>query len=210
MKGFFERRNGPGFTLIEMMVVIAVAAIVFTIGLIGWKKAQVGRQFDTDFDTLVATLQSARTFAAKYGSPPENFSGSSTPTHGKSYDRHICRLVINGINDADQIKSFKNIKISYDANGSYALPAGGMTQNLIDGNFKGVALLFGSESGNSYSYDSTILFNPDGSVCYTPFVTPPSEGIDKIKIIMETTDNSKKAEILLDRNTGTITTNKIK
>ena len=210
MNRFFDRRNKLGFTLIEMMVVIAVSAIVFTIGMIAWRKAQIGRQFDTDFDKLVSTLEQARTYASKYGSSPENFSGSTTPSHQRSYDRHVCRLVINGINENDQIVVLKNTKISYDTGTNYALPIGGMAQTLVDGNFKGVALMFGQESSGSYTYDSTILFNPDGSVCYTPFASPPSPGVNEIKIIMETTDNSKKGEIILDRNTGSIRSTKIK
>ena len=209
MRRFFNRRNKIGFTLIELIVVIAIAAIVFAIGMIYWRKATVGRQFDTDFDKLVELLRSAKAMAGKYGEDPTNFQGAQNATNNKSYDQHYVRLVVNGLSEGDQEIVLKNAKISY-ANSDEAL--GGMAQTLIDddsnNDFKGVAVLFGSKNNGAYTYDSSILYCPDGSLCYTPFTSPPSN--NEIKITMESTDGSKKGEIVIDRNTGIIRPKKIK
>src|SRR5262245_54788327 len=61
-----RRRHGAdGFTLIEMMVTIAIAALLFAIGVPMFRNASLGARLSAGANNLLASVQLARSEAIK-------------------------------------------------------------------------------------------------------------------------------------------------
>lgn len=88
---YIKNKRYNGFTIIEIIVVIAVIGILATIVGVGygsWKKSTVEAQVKSDLTHIVSAMEDFRTFNNKYpSSVPDTFTRSQgTSLSGGSYD----------------------------------------------------------------------------------------------------------------------------
>lgn len=62
-------RHGAGFTLIELMITIAIAAILLTIGVPGFRDLIINNRIASQTNELVTAINMARSEAVKRGEP---------------------------------------------------------------------------------------------------------------------------------------------
>jgi len=129
--------NKPGFTIIELVVVIAVMGILSSIAFVsynGWKQSTTIAQLKSDLNGVAAAMENARTFNNTYPATiPSTFTASSGVTltggslnGGKGY----CVDAVNGT-------------LSYNITNMYDTPSAGVCPILY------------LDAGNTASYPGT-------------------------------------------------------
>ncbi|MCD4783952.1 MAG: prepilin-type N-terminal cleavage/methylation domain-containing protein [Candidatus Eremiobacteraeota bacterium] len=202
MKTLRELRKSHAFTIIELVVVIAIVAVIFTFGMAYYRKYTVQKRFQTDFDKLVGTLKEAQIQARAYGKDSENYAGTGSMLNGQQREKYLCRMVMKtsaGVAKYDRIDEFKDVKLFFQAGNAPMSDTRLLTQ------YEGVAVTFGCKNGDDYTYDCVLLFGPDGTLYF------PSGYVGKTMYIeMRTADSSMIRRVIIDQTTGTITTQTIK
>lgn len=167
-RGFTQHyQNSAGFTLIEIVIVMALVAMVSGFGLIASMETYRGYSFRTERDTLIATLQKARSEAINNmcfgasctGGEPHGvhiashryvlFQGGSYTTRNSTLDEIIDARYF-GI--ATATPSFTDVVFSRLAGTTTPNPHGVMAISLID-----------TEGTDS----SVVTINPEGQITWT-------------------------------------------
>lgn len=208
MKTLRKLKKSHAFTLIELIVVIVIIAITFTFGMAYYKKYTIQKRFLTDFDKLVGTLKEAQIQARAHGKDSENYAGTGAMQNGQYHVQYICRMVMKtstGSAKYDKIDEFKEVKLFLQAGNAP------MTNDRLMSQYEGVAVTFGSKSGNTYAYDSVLLFGPDGTLYFPSGYTGKTMYIEMQGGIDNRTGiASMIRRVTIDQTTGAITTQIIK
>ncbi|MCE1245190.1 MAG: prepilin-type N-terminal cleavage/methylation domain-containing protein [Firmicutes bacterium] len=203
MKIFGKSIKSTGFTLIELIVVFAIIALIFTFGVAYWKNYQIQKRFLTDFDSLVTKISEAQQAAKAYGKDPTGYSTTGTIRNGQTRDKYVCRLARKGMNATDTIDTYTGLTITTTA------AVNPMTQSELNTKFNGVALNFGykaSSAADDYVYDFCFLFESDGTLYF------PSPGYAYEDVRIDVAGNSGKLmkRIYINQLTGNIRTEDVK
>ncbi len=91
--------RGKGYTLIELLIVIAILAVLFTVGFTSYRKARWRAQVGEGLATLAATLRDARSTAQRFNVPaqvrftaPREFTLEAKDSLGTTYRSYVRRL----------------------------------------------------------------------------------------------------------------------
>lgn len=203
MKFFKGSRKNFGFTLIEIIVVIAIVAILFTISLGRYNQYVRVRQFNAAFDNLKSTIEEAQAQARAYGKDPTGYQESGSLRQNVIRDKQFLRLVRRDLGKNDIIEEFVNVYTFISAANAP------MTQARINSHYKGVAVTYGNKTGpgtNDFEYDWVLMFGPDGNL-HLPGL---DASVNEIYIEMSTRDNTHKSRLYIDRYTGRTRIERIK
>lgn len=138
------RRDQRGFTLAEMMTVIAITGVVAAIAISTWSGVVKGRQVDSAANQLAADMRQAHTNATNRLESwrvvlTDNSSGYQVGLSGGTLDtRNFCRPEGCGSNDPRvNIAGGGTVTVTFESNGSASVaPSGSPTTFTvtIDGN----------------------------------------------------------------------------
>lgn len=87
-----------GFTLLEMMVTVAVAAILVTLAVPSFNEAMLGSKLNTQANNFVATVQLARSEAIKRNAPITLCASSNGTSCAATADWGVGWIVLSGAN----------------------------------------------------------------------------------------------------------------
>ncbi len=163
--------RNAGFTLIELIVTVALAAIILTIGVPSFREAIQNNRRTTQVNEMISALNIARSEAIKRG---------VQVTMCKSTDGTNCNTTACNASTGDNCWE-KGWIIFADAN-SNGSPDAGETVNVHGALSQGVTLRVGSDFTNSVTYSSngTVSGNISGGDNST-FSLCDSRGVDQAR-----------------------------
>lgn len=81
MKNLFKRNNNPGFTIVELLTIIAVISILASISIVGygaWRQSIARNEVISDLKNVATAMEDARNWGDVYPtSLPSNFTASA-------------------------------------------------------------------------------------------------------------------------------------
>jgi len=155
----FNPSDKRAFTIIELLIVIAIIAIALSFGLLHYRRQLAFREFQTNFDKMVQQIKEAQAKAKAYGSLPSGYQGDEDPHTGETRDYRVF-IVNNGLGRNITYEEYNDVRLDFN----FLIRP--MNQQRMEEEFKGVCIAFGyNETGgdpDEYNFDNTLIFGPDG------------------------------------------------
>lgn len=165
------RNSSQGFTLVELMVTIAVAAILLTIGVPSLVSMYEGFRTNSNIEKIHNVMAFARNQAISYGATVNVCPFASTSTCGTDWSNGI-RVYINSNNELKIIDSFNgNDKVNGPGKISGTNPNGAHITFSPEGLSSGGTIIYcpaGKASNSksiSVSTSGKVSYGADGSSC---------------------------------------------
>ncbi len=162
------RKRHRAFTTMELIIVVAIAAVILAIGMLRYRQQMMRQRFRVACDNLVQQIKQAQAEARAYGQMPSGYSDDLDGSNNQTRDYKVF-LINNGIQQPMRYKEYKNLTLNFN----FMIKP--MREDNLKNNFKGVCLAFGypdPEHPARYKYDNMIIFGPTGAP-----VMPTSGGI---------------------------------
>ena len=193
-------RRKRGFSLLELIFVIAILSILILIGTLNWRTAMKNKEFKTQFDNLVQQVKEAQIMAKAHGRGISDYSDSGAFTNDEVGDYNVI-LTNHGANRTDKTNIYKNVTINFV---NFQIKS--MLETDLNDDFKGVALVFGVAGS---AYNKMLPFDANGVPVTPAGQTPPSPNpIYEIEMFRKDSGGNylNRGRIFIDGTTGAIRT----
>lgn len=169
-------KKNKGFTFIEIMVVLAIIAILVTIGTIYWSKQVRDKEFNAKFDEMVQQVSEAQALARSYGMDPTGYDSDGSFSNNVQQD-YVGMLAVKGLNKTPKFQEYNNVQINFT---NFQITS--MTESKFNSDFQGAAILYGTKSGSAYTFDKMLIFGPNGAPLTPTGETAPSDTYYEIEM----------------------------
>ncbi len=193
-----KHRRRPGFTLLELLIIIVILSTLILIGTLNWRRTMKNQEFRTQFDSIVQQVREAQVMAKSHGRGISDYNNSGAFANDQPGDYNVV-LLNRGANRSDKKSVYKDIAIDFV---NFEIEP--MTKADLDSDFEGVALMFGLDGEE---YNKMLPFGSNGVPVTPQGQTPPSPTpVYEIEVSRKDSGGNylNRGRIFIDGTTGAI------